>query len=632
MISAARSSNEPAPSPPGGPNARPSGSLLRPPAPPTRERSVEILSGPVAVCVDRPVLSLDRPFTYELDGDLGGGVGSLVQVPFHGRLVRGWVLGRTDDVPERMLRVRRVVSPVRQFDASMLELCRWVSGRYVAPLASVIVRSHPPRVASEDSRPRVAYDAPHVDVRSDVLAGYVNGDTLAVAIRDGTGTFVVRNAPGEEAAIAVGCIAGAHAAGKTAILIVPEVDPVPATVAAVLDAFGDGVACFFGGDKRSRYRMWLDIARGRYPVVVGTRSAVFAPLRDLGVLVVTREQHVLHREERSPYFHVREVAAARARIQPATCVLLSVMPSLEALALDHVDVEPRERTWPPVEVVKPGPEGRAPRLVASLRSAMRAFLYEPLRGYGVARVCRACGEPAACAACGGALRSEGGAMRCVVCGADARCPNCGSSNFGIVRGGAERVEEWARGVASVRVTHLAPGDTSRPPGDGEVVVGGIDAVKDFGALGLDLVGILDADASLRRPGIAARERALSTWGEVAAWAAPNGRVIVQTTHPNDPAVQALVVGKPDRFGRTERTRLEEAGFPVGAPVFRVVGGVELETELGALQHRTMLVSSDGEHTLCLVALDPNDLPAFGDGVRLLAERGIVSRVEAEPHL
>ncbi|HEX6009512.1 MAG TPA: hypothetical protein VFZ50_05335, partial [Actinomycetota bacterium] len=505
------------------------------------------------------MLSLDRPFTYELDGDLGGGVGSLVQVPFHGRLVRGWVLGRTDDVPERMLRVRRVVSPVRQFDASMLELCRWVSGRYVAPLASVITRSHPPRVASEDSRPRVAYDAPHVDVRSDVLAGYVNGDTLAVAIRDGTGTFVVRNAPGEEAAIAVGCIAGAHAAGKTAILIVPEVDPVPATVAAVLDAFGDGVACFFGGDKRSRYRMWLDIARGRYPVVVGTRAAVFAPLRDLGVVVVSREQHVLHREERSPYFHVREVAAARARIQPATCVLLSVMPSLEALALDHVDVEPRERTWPPVEVVKPGPEGRAPRLVASLRSAMRAFLYEPLRGYGVARVCRACGEPAACAACGGALRSEGGAMRCVVCGADARCPNCGSSNFGIVRGGAERVEEWARGVASVPVTHLAPGDTSRPPGDGEVVVGGIDAVKDFGALGLDLVGILDADASLRRPGIAARERALSTWAEVAAWAAPNGRVIVQTTHPNDPAAQALVVGKPDRFGRTERTRLEEAG-------------------------------------------------------------------------
>lgn len=596
------------------------------------ERSVEILSGPVAICVDRPLLSLDRPFTYELDGDLGGGVGSLVQVPFHGRLVRGWVLGRTDDVPERMLRVRRVVSPVRQFDASMLELCRWVSERYVAPLASVIVRSHPPRVASEDARPGDAHETPHVDVRSEALAGYANGDALAAALRDGTGTFVVRNAPGEEAAIAVGCVAGARAAGKTAILIVPEVNPIPATVAAVLDAFGDGVACFFGGDKRSRYRMWLDIARGRYPVVVGTRSAVFAPLRDLGVVVVSREHHVLHREERSPYFHVREVAAARARIHLATCVLLSVMPSLEALALDHVDVEPRERTWPPVEVVKPGPEGRAPRLVASLGSAIRAFLYEPLRGYGVARVCRACGEPAACAACGGALRSEGGAMRCVVCGADARCPNCRSSNFGIARGGAERVEEWARGVASVPVTHLAPGDTSRPPGDGEVVVGGIDAVKDFGALGLDLVGILNADASLRRPGIAARERALSTWGEVAAWVAPNGRVIVQTTHPNDPAVQALVVGKPDRFARTERTRLEEAGFPVGAPVFRVVGGVELEAELGALPHRTMLVSSDGEHTLCLVALDPNDLPAFGDGVRRLAERGIVSRVEAEPHL
>lgn len=598
----------------------------------TRERSGEILSGPVAICVDRPLLSLDRPFTYELDGDLGGGLGSLVQVPFHGRLVRGWVLGRTDDVPERMLRVRRVVSPVRQFDASLLELCRWVSERYVAPLASVIVRSHPPRVVSEDARPGVIDNSPHVDVRTDVLAGYLNGDALAAALRDGAGTFVLRNAPGEEAMIAVECIERALAAGRTAILVVPEIDPMPATVVAVLDAFADGVACFFGGDKRSRYRMWLDIALGRYPVVVGTRSAVFAPLRDLGVVVVSREHHVLHREERSPYFHAREVATARARIEQATCVLLSVMPSLEALALDHVDIEPGARTWPPVEVVKPGPEGRAPRLVTSLRSARRAFLYEPLRGYGVARVCRACGEMAACTVCGGALRAEAGAMRCVVCGADGRCANCGSSNFGIARGGAERVEEWARGVASVPVRHVPPGDTTRPPADDEVVVGGIDAVKEFGALGLDLVGILNADASLRRPGIAARERALSTWAEVAAWAAPHGRAIVQTTRPNDPAVQALVVGKPDRFARTERARLEDAGFPVGAPVFRVIGGVDLEAELGALPHRTMLVSSDGERTLCLVVLDPNDLRAFGGGVRRLAERGIVSRVEAEPHL
>jgi primosomal protein N' len=112
--------------------------------------SPQILSGPVAVCVDRPILSLDRPFTYELEADLDAGVGSLVQVPFHGKPVRGWVLGATDDLPKRMLAVRKVVSPVRFFDETMLALARWVSDRYVAPLAAVLGAVSPPRVAGEE--------------------------------------------------------------------------------------------------------------------------------------------------------------------------------------------------------------------------------------------------------------------------------------------------------------------------------------------------------------------------------------------------------------------------------------------------------------------------------------------------
>ena len=109
------------------------------------------ISGPVAVCIDRPVLSLDRPFTYDLPGGLDAGVGSLVSVRFHGKLSRGWVLGGTDDLPKGMLKVHKVVSPVRFFDERLLELFRWMSERYIAPLATVIGRSFPPRVAGEDA-------------------------------------------------------------------------------------------------------------------------------------------------------------------------------------------------------------------------------------------------------------------------------------------------------------------------------------------------------------------------------------------------------------------------------------------------------------------------------------------------
>lgn len=452
------------------------------------------------------------------------------------------------------------------------------------------------------------------------------------AARGGRGTFLVQTGPGEDARVVVECVRAALDAGRSAIVIVPEVEPLPATVAAVVEEFGDDVACFFGGDRRARYRMWLEIAAGRYRVVVGTRPAVFAPVSDLGLIVVAREHHSLHREERSPYFHVREVAAVRAGIESAACVLTSAMPSLEAQALAHVAVAPSDRRWPPVEVVKPGPEGRAPRLLRALREAGRAFLYEPMRGYGVARVCRSCGAAAACAACGGTLRSEEGAVRCAVCEAPGRCARCGGGAFGLARGGTERVEEWARGAAGVPVRRQAAGGRARPVGDREVVVGGTEAVKDLGNRDLDLVGILDADALLRRPGVSAREQALATWAEAASWAFPSGRVVIQTTHPNDHAVQALVSGRPDRFARTESRALADAGLPVGFPVFRVVGGAGLDGELGALPHRTMLVSELEGQTVCLVAVDPADLDAFGVGARGLAERGIVTRVEAEPHL
>ncbi len=115
-----------------------------------REAPTPVLSGPVSVCIDRPLLALDRPFTYDLPEELGAGIGSSVQVPFHGRLIRAWVLGSTDDVPERMLRVRRLVSRVPAFDERSLALFRAMRERYVAPLATIIGRAIPPRVASEE--------------------------------------------------------------------------------------------------------------------------------------------------------------------------------------------------------------------------------------------------------------------------------------------------------------------------------------------------------------------------------------------------------------------------------------------------------------------------------------------------
>ena len=599
---------------------------------------VTVLSGSVSVCVDRPLLSLDRPFTYELPEELGARVGSLVRVPFHGRLVRAWVLGPTEDVPERILKVRDVVSPVPFFDERGLALFRRVSDRYVTPLATVIGRAVPPRVASEERNRPVSASGETLRTSSDgarepgSVGDYRNGAELLRALADGGGTFVVRPDPSDEAAVAVACVRATLVGGRTAIVVVPDAEPVPATAGAVAEAFGEDAVLFLGGDKRERYRTWLDIATGRYRVVVGTRPAVFAPLRGLGLVYVHREGHPQHRDERSPSYHAREVAAMRGEVEGAVVVLSAFCPSQEASARAHVPVEPAARPWAPVEVVRPGPEGRSPRLIRALRETRRAFLFEPVRGYGVARVCRSCGEPAACASCLGMLRLERGEIRCVVCEAPGRCASCGAADFGLVRRGAERVEEWARSVASVPVSLLGRDDAARRARDPEVLVGGLDALKDLGPQALDLVGVLNADASLHRPGVNARERALVAWFEAAAWARRDGRVVVQTNAPNDPAIQALVSGRPDRFHRAEAPRRAEAGFPVGSPVFRVNGGPGLEGELHALAPRTLLVSGVNDATICLVVLDPAGLSTFGAAMRTLSARGVVTRVEADPHL
>ncbi|MEX2275621.1 MAG: hypothetical protein WEA10_08705 [Actinomycetota bacterium] len=603
-----------------------------------RSADAPVCSGPVAICVDRPLLSLDRAFTYDLNAELEAGVGSLVEVLFHGRKVRGWVLGPTDEVPKRILPVRVRVSPVPSFDERGLKLCRWVAARYVAPLAAVLGRCAPPRVVSEEKGwVRVepgGLGEPLEPAVADPWAAYREGAAVREGLDARRGVFVVRPAPEDEIDIALDAVGRALRAGRRAIVLVPQADPVPATAERLLEVFGDRATLFAGGSKRLRYRRWLEIAAGRYDVVIGTRPAVFAPLADVGLVLLSRESHPAHREDRAPYYHVRDVALARAEIDAAACVLSAPAPSVESSVLGAVQVEPARRHWPPVEVVRPGPEGRAPRLTSALKTVRRAFLFSPLPGAGVAQVCRKCGHPAACAACGGVLRAQQGRVRCVVCGAEGICTSCGAREFGLRRGGAEHVEQWAARIATVpvRAADRASGMFGERAAEEGVLVGGPESVGDLGPLDLDLVAILDADLAARRPGISAIERALTTWIEAATWAAPNGRVIVQSSTPNDPAVQSVVRGSPERFHRIELERRREGGFPVGAPVFRVVGTAAAAEELRVLPSITFLATTAGEQTICLLALDPGDVPVFGDLARSLAVRGDVERVEAEPHL
>lgn len=510
----------------------------------------------------------------------------------------------------------------------MLALLRWASERYVAPLSTVIDRSHPPRVAGlEKDLPEPEAVSPRATAEA----------ALSGLLRPGTVTWL-RPLPGREAQECVAAVDACLAAGRRALVLVPEAEPVPATARAVLDGFGSPAVWFAGQDPRERYRTWLQIRGGLPEVVVGTRPAIFAPLPDLGLIWVSREVHPAHQEDRAPYYHARDVAVARARLHDAACVLAAYCPSVEtAAAVSRGEVAVarpgrgvERRAAPLVETSAPEAEDRSARLGALLKRAGSAALIVSRRGYGVARVCRACGEPAACAACGGPIVVEEGRAACRVCGLPGECASCGGRSFGVERGGTERVAEWAGRIAGLPV-RMAD-EEGVAPAAGSVLVGTAAAVKDFGPVSVDLVAILDPDRALARPGLHAGERALATWMEAAAWAGPRdrgGRVLVQTRRPGHPAVQGLVRWEPVPYLLAEAARRTEAGFSPGHPVFRVSGGAAEEglRRLGPEVVEHLLATAAPAGTVCLVTVRPERLSDFGRTVRAMAARGDVERVQ-----
>ena len=409
----------------------------------------------------------------------------------------------------------------------------------------------------------------------------------------------------------------------------------PATAVAILDAFGERVRSF---DRRGQAGAVPDAGSrsrtGRYDVVVGTRAGGLRAAARPGTHRRVAGEPPGAPGGSSAVLPRPRCGAASGRASPEPCACsprCARRPRRAALGVPAV--APSTRRWPPVEVVRAGPEGRAPRLVRALRETRRGFIFAPLPGYGIAQVCRSCGRPAACAACGGLLRSEEGVVRCVVCEAPGRCAHCGATDFGIRRGGAERVEEWAsigRAGAGPAGRHGRRARCRRRPRSWS-------AARSRSATWARRPraggAILDADLAERRPGLAARERALATWMEAVGWARPGAgpscRPTARTIRPSRRWCGATRTGSMP----TRRDAARAAGFPVGAAVFRIAGIERARRPRSRPATRSRCSSSSvGEQTVCLLALEPGRVGELGRMVRELAARDVVTRVEAEPHL
>ena len=378
-------------------------------------------------------------------------------------------------------------------------------------------------------------------------------------------------------------------AGKSALLLVPEIGLTPAMTGQLVAAFGDEVALLHSQlTPDERAEQWHRIRRGEARIVVGTRSAVFAPVVELGLIIVDEEHDGSYKQEETPRYHGRDVAVMRAKLNEAVVVLGSATPSLESWANAekgrYARVEMRQRVMdrplPAVELVdmrnefkETGQEHIFSRKLieetqATLDRGEQVIILLNRRGYSFVVMCRSCGEKIECENCAISMTyhkpvsdSEGIAqpgqrLECHYCGfrrgVPKTCPKCESEHLYFLGAGSQQGEERLQELfPSARIGRMDR-DTVRGRSDmerllsrlhaGEInlLVGTQMIAKGHDIHGVTLVGVVGADFALGLPDFRAAERVFQLLTQVSGRAGRGdlpGKVLVQTYHPDHYAIQ-----------------------------------------------------------------------------------------------
>jgi primosomal protein N' (replication factor Y) len=380
----------------------------------------------------------------------------------------------------------------------------------------------------------------------------------------------------------LGAIEATISRGKTAIVLVPEIALTLWVGRLVRARFGETVAVLHSGlPDVERARDWWRVRHGQASIVVGTRSAVFAPLENLGLIIVDEEQETSYKQEETPRYNGRDVAVYRARLEGAIALLGSATPSLETYHnarsgkyhLLELTSRVENRPLADVRIVDLREEFRQQHKAApvseSLRAAIALRLEEKTqamvlinrRGYSWSLLCRSCGAFVQCENCSIALTYHKSRQRleCHYCGYAIRppkkCPKCAGEYMYFVGDGAERVEEYLREkFPSARIARLDR-DTVRTKreyqqvlgafagGELDVLVGTQMVAKGHDFQRVTLVGVVAADLALGRPDFRAAERTFQLLTQVAGRAGRGelaGEVLVETYYPEHYAIQLAV--------------------------------------------------------------------------------------------
>ena len=626
--------------------------------------------------------ALAREFTYEVPDEVERG--AVVEVRFGRGRHRG-VVTEVDVAPPPGVEAAPVERIVEALPSPLVELALWVADYYGSTPGRALALVAPPR---RKRRGEAAHPTARDALRGEPAPAALSDsqqravERIVAALDAGSSSnFLLYGATGSgKTEVYLQACAAALERGLGAIVLVPEIALTPQTVGRFTARFGERVALLHSALTEAERRDERDrITMGEARIVVGARSAVFAPMRGLGVICVDEEHDASYKQESDPRYDARTVAAKRALLERAVAVFGSATPRPESWrSLERLELGGRlAGKLPPVRIVDLRREAGYPLsapLLEELGSIAerggKAILLLNRRGVAPALHCRACGITLHCTNCDVSLvLHRDGTLRCHHCGhAEAEpptCPACVSPELARIGAGTQRLEselqlklpELTRirldadavekpGALAVRLAEFAAADRA-------ALIGTQMVAKGHHFPGVGLAAVVDADTGMALPDFRAEERTFQLLTQLAGRSGRDapGRVLVQTFQPDARAVALAANHDVARFLAGELDRRRELGYPPFRHLVRiVVAGPEPDAPLQALTElRDVLPRTDdvlgpapllrlrGKYRAQLVAKTEHPRRVAGEAGRLLSaaapamrRAGLTAVVDVDP--
>jgi primosomal protein N' (replication factor Y) len=550
--------------------------------------------------------AVSRPFTYDVPD--GVGKGAVVEISF-GRAKRRGVVVEVGEAAPAGVKVAPVGRVLYELPPALVDVALWVADYYGSTPARALELVAPVQRTPRAERPQPAErDAMGGEARPERLSESqrLAVDALVGSLDAGGGHFLLYGATGSgKTEVYLQACEAALERGRGAIVLVPEIALTPQTVGRFRARFGERIAIMHSGlgdaerrDERAR------ILSGEARVVVGARSAIFAPMHGVGVICIDEEHDASYKQESDPRYDARTVAAKRAQLEGAVAVYGSATPRPESWqALERLELGTRlGAPMPGVRVVDLRREAGYP-LSAPLLAALgeiaenggKAILLLNRRGIAPALHCRACGTTIRCPNCDVSLTLHGDrSLRCHHCGhregEPELCPACKSPELARIGAGTQKLERaLASQLPELEVMRLDADAVDKPGAmtealvrfaetDRAVLIGTQMVAKGHHFSGVSLAAVVDADTGLGLPDFRAEERTFQLITQLAGRSGRDapGRVIVQTFQPDARAITHAARHDVEGFLRGEVEHRRELGYPPFRHLVRIVAtGAEI---------------------------------------------------------